>query len=68
MAERTNLVVKYVDMTVEMQREVEDISKVAIDRCKNDKEIATFIKDNLRFFYFFNIFLEVNITELGTVS
>lgn len=48
MAERNNLVVKYVDMTVEMQREVEEVSKVAIDRCKSDKEIATFIKDNLR--------------------
>ena len=48
MAERNNLVIKYVDMTIEMQREVEEVSKVAIDRCKSDKEIATFIKDNLR--------------------
>ena len=45
MAERNNLVVKHNDMTDEMRREVEETSKVSIDRCKSDKEIATYIKD-----------------------
>jgi len=35
-------------MTPEMQHEVEEVSKRAIDYCNTDKEIATFIKDDFR--------------------
>ena len=56
--EKLNYVVKSVDMSEEMQREVIEISKSAVDTSKNDKEIAEKIKDEFRFlflnkYYFF---------------
>nr|7K58_H Chain H, Dynein light chain [Tetrahymena thermophila]7K5B_H Chain H, Dynein light chain [Tetrahymena thermophila] len=41
-------VIKNSDMSVEMQKEVEEVAKKAIDYCNTDKEIATFIKDDFR--------------------
>jgi dynein light chain LC8-type len=48
MAQRLTEVVKSQDMPEDMIKEVIDISKIAIERCNTDKEIATFIKDDCR--------------------
>ncbi len=36
------------DMEEEMMKDVQEVSKLAIERCNTDKEIATFIKDDMR--------------------
>lgn len=46
--DRVQPVIKNTDMTVEMQKDVEEVAKRAIDYCNTDKEVATFIKDDFR--------------------
>ncbi|CAD8107105.1 unnamed protein product [Paramecium sonneborni] len=41
-------VIKQMDMSDEMQREVIEVSRQAIDKSSTDQQIASYIKDELR--------------------
>lgn len=46
-----NPVIKLTDMVEEMQEEVKETARAAFERCNTQKEMATFIKEELKLKY-----------------